>query len=121
MKKTRIIFWVSTGIIALFNATGLFFINSPQALEGTKHLGLPIWFHTELTIGKCIGGLILVLPFIPKRIKEWSYVALGIDMLSAVIALNSVDGPVPMSFSPLIAFAILLTSYISDHKIITSN
>jgi len=92
-------------------------MNSPQAMEGTKHLGLPIWFHTELTIGKCIGGLILILPFVPKRIKEWAYVALGIDMLSAVIAMTSVDGFLPKSFSPLIAFAILLMSYISYHKI----
>jgi hypothetical protein len=121
MKKIKIIFWVSTGIVALLNIVGLFFINSSQAMEGMKHLGLPVWFHTELTIGKCIGGLILILPFTPKRIKEWAYVALGIDILSAIIALISVDGFAPKSFSPLIAFAILLASYVSYHKINTSN
>jgi hypothetical protein len=89
-------------------------------MEGTKRLGLPVWFHTELKIGKCIGGLIIILPFISKRIKEWAYVALGTDMLSAVIALISVDGIALMSFSPLITFAILLASYISYHKINTS-
>jgi hypothetical protein len=121
MKKIKILYWITTAFIALFSMIGVFFMNSPQAMEGTKHLGLPVWFHTELTIGKCIGGLILILPFFPKRLKEWAYVALGIDMLSAVIAMVSVDGFVPMSFSPLIAFAILLTSYISFHKIYPSN
>ena len=121
MKRTKIILWVSTGIIALFNIVGIFFMNSPQAMEGTKHLGLPIWFHSEITIGKCIGGLILILPFCPKRLKEWAYVAIGIDILSAVIAQISVDGVAPMSFSPLIVFGILLASYIAYHKINPTN
>lgn len=121
MKTTKIIFWSLTGFIALFTTSGLFFIHTPQAIEGSKHLGLPLWFHAEITIGKFIGGLILVLPFISQRVKEWAYVALGIDMLSAVIGLISVDGLAPKSFSPLLAFGILLGSYICYHKMTTSN
>ena len=83
-----------------------------------KHFGLPNWFHMELTIGKCIGGLLILIPLVPPRIKEWAYVALGIDALSAVIAMVSVDGAIPASFSPLIAFAILWVSYIYYHKLI---
>lgn len=121
MKLTRIIYWVLTAFIAIFTTSGLFFLHAPQAIEGAKHLGIPLWFHTEITIGKFIGGLLLILPFIPKRLKEWTYVALGIDMLSAVIGLVSVDGPTPNSFSPLLAFAILLGSYICYHKMIGTN
>lgn len=117
IKSTKIIYWISTGLIALFIIPGIFFLNSPQATEGIKHLGLPLWFHYELGIGKFIGGLILLIPFFPKRIKEWAYVALGIDMLSAVIGLTNVDGFVPMSFAPLVTFAILLISNISFHKL----
>jgi len=117
LKTTKIIYWISTGLVALFILPGIFFLNSPQAIEGIKHLGLPLWFHYELGIGKFIGGLIILIPFFPKRIKEWAYVALGIDMLSAVIGLASVNGLVLMSFAPLIAFAILLVSYISFHKL----
>jgi hypothetical protein len=116
MKITKIIYWILTGFIALLTTSGVFFIHTPQAIEGSKHLGLPLWFHSEITIGKCIGGLLLVLPFIPQRVKEWAYVALGIDMLSAVIGLLSVDGPSVKSFSPLLAFGILLGSYICYHK-----
>jgi hypothetical protein len=117
MKTTKIIYWVSTGLLALFVLPGIFFLNSPMALEGTGHLGIPHWFHIELGIGKFIGALILILPMIPKRIKEWAYVAFGIDMISATIGHVSVDGPLPMSFEPLIFFAILVTSYICYHKI----
>jgi hypothetical protein len=62
-----------------------------------------------------------VLPFIPQRLKEWAYVALGVDMLSAVIGLLSVDGFAPKSLSPLLAFGILLGSYICYHKMSISN
>ena len=113
----KILYWATTGLTSVMSIMGIFFMNSPQAAEGAKHLGLPTWFHTELTIGKCIGGLIIILPFVPSRIKEWAYVALGIDMLSAFIALMAVDGPVPMSFSPFLAFALLLGSYVSFHRL----
>ncbi len=119
-KTAKIVFWISTVLVAIATMSGIFFLNSPEASEGMKHLGLPVWFSYELTIGKFIGGLILLLPFIPKRIKEWAYVALGIDTLSAAIALVSVDGAVPKSFAPLIFFAILLLSYISYHKLQSS-
>jgi len=120
IKTAKIIFWITTVLVALSAMSGIFFLNSPQASESMQHLGLPVWFSYELTIGKFIGGLILLLPFIPKRIKEWAYVALGIDMLSAVIALVSVDGAIPKSFAPIVGFAILLLSYISYHKLQSS-
>ena|ERR1035438_3220528 len=116
-KTTKILYWASTGLLALFILPGIFFLNSQIAIEGTQHLGIPHWLHMEIGIGKFIGGLILIIPMIPMRIKEWAYVAFGIDTLSATIGHLSVDGPAPMSFEPLLIFAILLVSYISYHKI----
>lgn len=116
-KKNKIIYWVSTAILALFILPGIFFIKSKMALEGTAHLGLPMWFHWELSIGKFIGGLILIFPFFPKRLKEWAYVAFGIDSISAFIAIVSVDGATGMWWSPIIIFIILIVSYVSFHKL----
>lgn len=117
MKKNKIIYWITTGLLALFILPGIFFLTSPMAVEGTKHLGMPYWFHLELGIAKFIGGLILILPMISKRIKEWAYVAFGIDSLSAMIGLLSVDGAKPMSFMPIVFFVILVISYIYFHKL----
>lgn len=111
------LYFVSTGVLALFILPGIFFINSPMAQEGTKHLGLPNWFRLELGVASFIGGFILIIPIIGKRIKEWAYVGLGIVYISAFIAHLSVDGIVPMSFTPLVTFAFLLTSYLTYHKI----
>lgn len=44
-KFITIVYWISTGLLALFILPGIFFINSPMAQEGTKHLGLPNWFR----------------------------------------------------------------------------
>ncbi|MEO9003255.1 MAG: DoxX family protein, partial [Ginsengibacter sp.] len=101
-KKYKIIYWISTGLIALFELSGVFFINSEMAKEGMRHLGLPEWFRWELSIGHLIGGILLIVP-INMRIKEWVYVAFGIDFFSAFIAYLSIDGITGNTFSPLIS------------------
>ncbi len=116
-KTKKIIYWVSTGLISLFEISGAFFMNSQAAIEGTRHLGLPEWFRWEVSIGHLIGGILLILP-VNKRIKEWTYVAFGIDFISAFIAYLSVDGWVANTFSPLIMFALLVVSYVYYHRII---
>ncbi|SEB05782.1 DoxX family protein [Pedobacter hartonius] len=116
-KNTKIIYWLTTGLLAAFILPGIFFAGSKMALEGTAHLGLPLWFHWELSIGKFIGGLILILPFFPKRIKEWAYVAFGIDFISAAIALLAVDGPSGMWYFPVICLVMLIISYITYHQL----
>ena len=120
-KKNKIIYWISTAILAVFILPGIFFIKSKMALDGTAHLGLPMWFHWELSIGKFIGGLILILPFFPARLKEWAYVAFGIDCISAFIAIIVVDGITGMWWSPIIVFVILIVSYISFLKLKSVN
>ncbi len=115
-KIHKITYWISTGLIALFEITGAFFINSEMAKEGMRHLGLPEWFRWEVSIGHIIGGILLIVP-INKRIKEWVYVAFGIDFISAFIAYLSIDGWGSNAMSPLIMLALLIISYIYYHKL----
>jgi len=116
-KTSKIIYWISTGLISLFEVSGAFFMNSQAAIEGTRHLGLPEWFRWEVSIGHLIGGILLIIP-INKRIKEWVYVAFGIDFISAFIAYASVDGWAANTFSPLIMFILLIVSYIYYYRAI---
>jgi len=119
-KKYKIIYWISTGIISLFEISGAFFINSEMAKEGMRHLGLPEWFRWEVSIGHVIGGILLIVP-LHKRIKEWVYVAFGIDFISAFIAYLSIDGWVGNTFSPLVMLVLLIISYICYHKLKSQN
>jgi hypothetical protein len=115
---TKIVYWITSIIIALFLMSGIFFLNNPMAAEGSKHLGFSgDWFRYELTIGSFIGGLILILPFIGKRIKEWAYVAVGITYISAFIGHLSVDGAGKNAVMAVIFFGVLLTSYVTYHKL----
>ena len=109
-KKIKVIYWITTGIISLFELSGAFFINSQVAIDGMHHLRLPDWFRWEVSIGHIIGGILLIIPF-QKRIKEWVYVGFGIDFISATIAYASIDGPNPNTFSPLIMLFLLIISY----------
>ena len=115
-KKYKIIYWISTGLIALFELSGAFFMNSQMAIDGMHHLQLPDWFRWEVSIGHVIGGILLIVP-INKRIKEWVYVGFGIDFISAFIAYLSIDGIRGNTFSPLISLGILIVSYIYYHKL----
>jgi uncharacterized membrane protein YphA (DoxX/SURF4 family) len=115
-RKIKIIYWISTGIISLWELTGAFFMNSQAAIDGMHHLQLPDWFRWELSIAHLIGAILLIIP-VNKRIKEWVYVAFGIDFISAFIAYLSVDGITGNAFSPLVALCVLIVSYIYYHKL----
>lgn len=119
-KRTKVIYWISTSLVALFELSGAFFINSEMAKEGMRHLGLPEWFRWEVSIGHVIGGILLIVP-VPKRLKEWVYVAFGIDFISAFIAYMSVDGFGDTAFSPLLMLFLLIVSYVYYHKLLAKS
>lgn len=117
-KSTKIIYWVTTTIIFLWEGlmpalTG----HTELAVEGIRHLGYPDYFRVMLNICKVAGSLVLILPFFSARLKEWAYVGLGISLLSALVSHIAVDGVVPLSLFPLAIFAILVASYVSYHKL----
>jgi hypothetical protein len=96
MKTTKIIYWVTTSIICLFASTAVF-MNSEMAIEGTKHLGIPRWLGLEVSIGQLIGLVLLIIPAVPARFKEWAYVGFGIMYLTAVNAHIAVGDPLGLS------------------------
>ncbi len=116
MKTTKIIYWVTTGIICLFASTAIF-MNSEMAIEGTKHVGIPRWLGLEISIGQLIGLVLLIVPAVPARIKEWAYVGFGILYISAVIAHVAINDPLGNTIMAIVFFGLLLVSYISFHKL----
>ncbi|MDR6763313.1 hypothetical protein J2Y38_003532 [Flavobacterium sp. 2755] len=118
MKKAKIIFWIATTIIFLFEGVMPAFTSQTEmAKEGIKHLGYPEYFGNALVIFKILGVLVLVIPSIPKNVKEWAYAGFGFDFIFASISHFAVDGINLQSFFPLIFLVILAISYIYYHKI----
>ena len=117
MKTTKIVYWVSTSIICLF-ALSAVQMNSEMAIEGSKHVLIPRYLSLEISIGQLIGLVLLIVPAIPKRFKEWAYVGFGIMYISALVAHLAVgDLFVPFGLIAVLFFGLLLTSYISFHKL----
>jgi len=118
MKKAKIIFWITTIIIFLFEGVmPALFSQSQEAKEGIRHLGYPEYFGNALVIFKILGVLVLVIPSIPKNVKEWAYAGFGFDFIFASISHFAIDGAGFQSFFPLIFLVILAISYIYYHKI----
>ncbi len=118
MKKNNIIFWVATGFIFLFEGVMPALTSQTElAKEGIRHLGYPEYFGNILVVFKVIGTLLLMIPQVPSRVKEWAYAGFAFDFIFAFLSHVSVDGFSAMSCFPLIILAILVVSYIYYHKI----
>ena len=112
MKTTKIIYWVSTIIIFLME--GLIPALTSQtklAKEGINHLGYPEYFAQTLVIFKVLGALALIIPQIPKRVKEWAYAGFTFEFIFAAISHGAVDGIHFQTFLPVIFLGILAVSY----------
>lgn len=120
MKKYKIMFWVPTVLIFLFEGvmpalTG----HSQMSISGFTSLGYPVYFVTVLVVFKVLGSLALVIPQVPSRVKEWAYAGFGFDFICAFISLWVVAGFSVMLALPLIAMIILVISYVGYNKINT--
>ncbi len=116
MKRTNIIYWVVTALLALQTlAAGIMYFTNPEVALGFGHLGFPDYLRQELGIAKLIAALAVILPVVPLRVKEWAYAGLAITFLSAFIAHTAVDG-VSTAVAPVVSLALLVISYIYLHK-----
>jgi DoxX-like family len=118
MKKEKIIFWTATTLIALFEGVMPALTSQTElAKEGIRHLGYPEYFGNALVVFKVLGVLALIIPAIPKRVKEWAYAGFAFDFIFASISHGVVDGINGQTFFPLIVLAVLVVSYIYYHKL----
>ena len=120
MKKEKIIFWTTTILIALIEGVMPALTSQTEmAKEGIRHLGYPEYFGNALVIFKVLGVLALIIPQVPKRLKEWAYAGFAFDFIFAAISHGAVDGMNGQTFFPFILLAILMLSYVYYHKLNT--
>jgi hypothetical protein len=118
MKKNKIIFWVATTIIFIWEGVMPALTSQTElAKQGISHLGYPEYFGVMLTVYKVLGAIAIMLPMVPARIKEWAYAGLSFNMISAFISYCAVDGFSAAALFPLFILAILMVSYVYYHKL----
>jgi DoxX-like family len=118
MKTTKILFWVTTTLIFIFEGVlPAFTSQSEMAKEGIRHLGYPEYFGVMLAVFKVIGALVLIIPQVSARIKEWAYACFAVDFIAASVSHWAVDGFGVDTIFPLVVLAILIVSYVNFHKL----
>ncbi len=122
MKKDKLIFWITTSLIFLFEGVmPALTSQSKMAQDGILHLGYPLYFGNILAVFKVIGTLILMVPRVSSSLKEWAYAGFGFDFIFAFLSLWIVDGVSAMLLMPLVFMGILIASYHYFHKISSGN
>jgi len=119
MKKDKIIYWTTTGIVSAVMIFSIinFNIKNPVGpevyrIEGPfRHLGLPDYMRIELTIAKTLGVLALLIPGIPAKLKEFAYFGFAITLVSASFAHFSSGDGLLFIIDPLIFLCVLMVSY----------
>jgi hypothetical protein len=121
MKKFKIYFWISTIFIVLFEGVmPLLTYNTELAREGIRHLGYPVYFGTALVVFKVLGCVLLIIPKLPPRAKEWAYAGFTFDFVFACISHWVVDGMGLQTLFPLFILVILLISYVNYHRLLAA-
>lgn len=118
MKKHKIIFWITTLIIFVFEGVmpALTF-NTPMAKAGISSLGYPEYFGYILVVFKVLGSLGLIIPAVKGHVKEWVYAGFGFDFVFAFLSLLIVGGVSGLLIIPLVCMILLILSYRSYHKL----
>ncbi len=117
MKKTKIVYWTSTALFALFMGLGAIpdILMIEEAKKVCEHLGYPLYLLPFIGVAIALGAITILIPKFDK-IKEWAYAGLGINLLSATYSIILVDG-FGNILIPTIGIILLIVSYIFRHKV----
>ncbi len=118
MKKTKIIYWIFTVLLAvlmLFSSIpGI--MRSPDAIAMVvTHLKYPEYFLMLSGIAKLLGVIAILIPGFP-RIKEWAYAGFTFDLVSAIYSFIAIGDPPSQWLPILIGLVLVFGSYIFYHK-----
>ena len=118
MKKLKIAFWISTGLVSLMMLNSAYMcIASPMMKTSIAHLGFPGYFRTELGITKLLGVIAILIPAIPARVKEWAYAGFFFMFVSGIMAHMIMGDPAAMWSVGIMTLILLGVSYVSFRKL----
>lgn len=120
MKKNKIIFWVATVILILWEGVmplGTILFAPEYVNAGTKPLGYPDYFAYTLIICKVLGVIAISYSKTPEKLKEWAYAGLTFNLIFAFISHAFVDQNIGFMLMPVVFLGMLAVSYIYANKI----
>lgn len=118
MKRTKIIYWIFTGLMTAVMGLGGIYdaLASPEAVAYLTRLGYPAYLTSFLGVAKILGMIAILVPGYP-RLKEWAYAGFIFDLVGAMYS-HIMNGDPVTTWGMLILFiAIVAGSYIYYHKL----
>jgi hypothetical protein len=107
MNRNKVIYWSVTRLLSSFIFFSAWY-SGTHKVEFTQTLGFPNYFRIELTAAKIVGAVLLLIPAVSARIREWIYVSFGIVLVSAAIAKYYSGYPIAGVMEPVSVFVIMV-------------
>jgi hypothetical protein len=119
MKKNKIIYWITTGLVSVgfLLSSLLYLMQSPELMENFKTLGIPFYMVQLLGVAKLLGGIAIINPWYAK-LREWAYAGYTFVLVGATWTHLSTQTPF---IAPLFFLALLAVSYIYSKKVTVQN
>jgi hypothetical protein len=117
MKKTKITYWILTGLLAAMLGIGAVYdaISAPEAVEHITRIGYPTYLVPFLGVMKLLGLIAILVPGYP-RIKEWAYAGLTYDVFGALYSHIAFGDTIQMWGGLIVGLALIAASYFYYHK-----
>lgn len=115
MKRTKILYWTTTGLLSLafLMSSFMYLSKNPELMNGFSQMGLPAYFVTILGIAKLAGAVAIINPWVDK-LREWAYAGFSFTLIGA----TCVHIATHTSFvAPLVFLVVLGISYYAHLKI----
>lgn len=116
MKKNKIIYWVSTGLVSagMLMSSMMYLTHNHEIMKIYKLIGYPDYFVNILGTAKLLGVIALLQPKILK-LKEWAYAGFTFTMIGAI--WTHIASSTPSFISPLVFLLVLAVSYLYYIKV----
>jgi len=112
MKKTKIWFWIVTGLISAFMIFGAIpeIIKTKEGVGIVTGLGYPEYIVPFLGVAKLLGAIAILVPS-RHWIKEWAYAGLLFDLVGATYSIYAMGGLSAGIFFMVLPIALLVLSH----------
>jgi len=119
MKRLNTTYWIITALFSafmVFSSIGGITLHEQAVAMLHDHLGYPLYFIRLISFAKVLGAVVILLPFVPARVKEWAYFGFFIDLFVGMVSFIAVGDPVA-GWAPMLLFiALLIFAYWLHHK-----
>ena len=111
-KRKKIIYWVSTGWLALgMLSTGIVqLLRVKGETEFILELGYPAYFLVILGAWKILGVAVVLAPKIPL-LKEWAYAGFFFAMSGAIFSHIAAGNEIKEMFGPFLLLVLTIASW----------